>query len=103
MPYIFTTSMYPSDKAPEVAKRYLEAIAKYPPDASLGTQIVPAAVITTLQGIKVIGIIEVKKGKLEDAMVRVANMMAMFFNIEGFEYTMERYATVEEALKTIGM
>ena len=63
----------------------------------------PAAVITTLQGIKVIGIIEVKKGKLEDAMIRVANMMAMFFNIEGFEYTMERHATVEEALKTIGM
>jgi hypothetical protein len=103
MPYIFTTSMYPSDKAPEVAKRYLEAITKYPPDASLGTQIVPAAVITTLQGIKVIGIIEVKKGKLEDAMIRVAEMMAMFFNIEGFEYKMERYATVEEAMKTIGL
>ena len=103
MSYIFTTSLYPSDKAVEVAKKYVEAITKYPPDGSLGTQIVPAAVITTLQGIKVIGIIEVKKGKLEDAMIRVANMMAMFFNIEGFEYTMERYATVEEALKTIGM
>ena len=70
MPYIFTTSLYPSDKAPEVAKRYLEAIAKYPPDADLGTQLVPAAVTTTLQGIKVVGIIEVKKGKLEDAMAR---------------------------------
>jgi hypothetical protein len=103
MPYIFTTSMYPSDKVNEVAKRYLEAMAKYPPDASLGTLIVPAAVITTLQGIKTIGIMEVKKGNLEDAMARVANMMSMFFSIQGFEYTMERYATVEEAMKTIGM
>jgi hypothetical protein len=103
MPYIFTTSVYPSDKATDVAKRYLEAITKYPPDDSLGTPIVPAAVITTLQGIKVIGITEVKKGKLEDAMIRVANMMAMFFDIKGFEYTMERYATLEEAMKTIGM
>ena len=34
MPYIITTSLYPSDIAPEVAKRYLEAIQKYP--GSLG-------------------------------------------------------------------
>jgi len=103
MPYIFITSVYPSDKVNEVAKRYLEAITKYPPDDSLGTQLVPAAVITTLQGIKTIGIIEVKKGKLEDAGTRVANMMAMFFSIPGFEYTIERYATLEEAMKAIGM
>jgi hypothetical protein len=103
MPYIITTSLYPSDKVNEVAKRYLEAMTKYPPDDSLGTQIVPAAVTTTLQGIKVIGIIQVKKGKLEDAMTRVANLMAMFHSIQGFEYTIDRYATVEEALKTIGM
>jgi len=103
MSYIFTTSLYPSDKATEVAKKYLEAITKYPPDDSLGTQIVPAAVTTTLQGIKVIGITEVKKGKLEDAVTRTANMMVMFHSIQGFEYTMERYATLEEAMKTIDM
>ncbi len=103
MPYIFTTSLYPSEKAVEVAKRYLEAIKRYPPDSSLGTQVVPAAVTTTLQGIKVIGITEVKKGKLEDAIGRTAKMMSMFHDIQGFEYTVERYALVEEAMKTIGM
>ena len=103
MSYIFTTSLYPSDKAVEVAKKYVEAITKYPPDDSLGTQLVPAAVTTTLQGIKVIGIIEVKKGKFEDQMTKLQNMMAMFHSIQGFEYTVERYATVEEAMKTIGM
>ena len=103
MSYIFTTSLYPSDKAVEVAKKYVEAITKYPPDDSLGTQLVPAAVTTTLQGIKVIGIIEVKKGKFEDQMTKIQNMMAMFHSIQGFEYTVERYATVEEAMKTIGM
>jgi len=103
MPYLFTTSLYPGDKATEVAKRYLEAITKYPPDDSLGTQIVPAAVTTTLQGIKVIGITEIKEGKLEDAIRRTAKMMAMFFSIQGFEYTIERYATLEEAMKTIDM
>lgn len=103
MSYIFTTVLYPGDKATEVAKRYLEALTKYPPDDSLGTEIVPAAVTTTLQGIKVIAITEVKKGKLEDAMGRTAKMMDMFYSIQGFEYTMERYATLEEAMKIIGM
>jgi hypothetical protein len=31
MPYVFTTTLYPNDKASEVTKRYLEAIKKYPP------------------------------------------------------------------------
>jgi hypothetical protein len=103
MPYLITTSLYPSDKAAEVAKRYLEAITKYPPDGNLGTLIVPAAVKTTLEGIKVIGIIEVKKGKFEDALTRSTAMMSMFLSIQGYEYTIDSYATVEEALKTIGM
>jgi len=101
--YIFTTSLYPSDKAVEVTKKYLEAITKYPQDNSLGTQIVPAAVVTTLKGIKVVGIIEVKKGKFEDQMATLQKMMAMFHGIQGFEYAIERYSTVEEAMKAIGM
>jgi hypothetical protein len=103
MPDIITTSLYPSDKAPEVAKRYMDAITKYPPDANLGTLVVPAAVKTTLDGVRTIGIIEVKKGKFEDAMTRVMAMMSMFMSIQGFEYTIESYATVEEAMKVIGM
>jgi hypothetical protein len=103
MPYIITTSLYPSDKVPEVAKRYMDAITKYPPDDNLGTLVVPAAVKTTLDGVRTIGIIEVKKGKFEDAMTRVMAMMSMFISIQGFEYTIESYSTVEEAMKVIGM
>lgn len=103
MAYIFTTSLYPSDKAAEVAKKYIEAITKYPPDTSFITPLVPAAVKTTRQGIKTIGISEVKKGKLEDQMTRTYSMMAMFHSIQGFEYTVDCYMTVEEAMKAIGM
>ena len=103
MPYIITTSLYPSDKTPEVAKRYIEAITKYPPDNNFGVMLVPAALKPTLEGIKVIGIEEVKKGKLEDAITRAVNLMVMFRSIQGFEYTIDNYLTVEEALKTIGM
>ena len=103
MPYIITSSLYPSDKASEVAERYLEAITKYPPDENLGTEVVPAAVKTTHQGIRVIGIVDVKQGKLEEAYARAVNMMVMFQSIVGFEYTMEVYYKVEEALAVIGM
>lgn len=103
MPYIITTSLYPSHKAPEVAERYLEAIAKYPPDENLTTEVVPAAVKSIHEGIRVIGIAEVKEGKLEKALARSVNMMVMFQSIEGFEYTTEIHYKVEEALALIGM
>jgi len=74
---LLTTSLYPSEKAPEVGARYLEALAKYPPDESLGTEVVPAAVKSTHQGIKVIGISEVKEGKLDAAYSRTVNMMGL--------------------------
>ena len=103
MPYIITTSLYPSHKGPEVAERYLEAIAKYPPDENVGAEVVPAAVKAVHEGIKVTAIVEVKEGKLEEALNRTSNMMVMFQSIEGFEYTSEINYKVEEALALIGM
>ena len=103
MPYLITTATYPSDKAPEVAKRYLEAITKYPQDDSIATQIVPAAVKATSRGIKVLGIAEIKEGKFEEAYKRIVNLEAMFLNIEGYEYKVDTYLKVEEALAVIGM
>jgi hypothetical protein len=103
MPYIITISLYPSDKGPEVAERYLEALAKYPPDENLATEVVPAAVKSTHDGLSVIGIADVKEGKLEEALNRTVNMMVMFQDIEGFEYSTDIHYKVEEALAMIGM
>ena len=103
MPYIITISLYPSDKGTEVAERYFEALAKYPPDENLATQIVPAAVKSTHDGLSVIGISDVKEGKLEEALNRTVNMMVMFQDIEGFEYSTDIHYKVEEALAMIGM
>jgi hypothetical protein len=101
--YVITTALYPNDKAKEVVNMQAKAMAKYPPDVSLGTMIVPAAVVATLKGIKVITIIEVKKGKLEDALASGAIRLAMFHDIQGYRYTMKTYMNLEEAMKTIGM
>jgi hypothetical protein len=103
MPYLITTSLYPSEKAPEVAGRYLEALTKYPPDESLATQVVPAAVKSTHQGIEGITISEVQEGKLDAAYARAVDTMVMFQSIVGFVYTVEVYLKVEEAMTAIGM
>lgn len=95
--------LYPSEKAPEVGARYLEALAKYPPDEILGAEVVPAAVKSTHTGIKVIGISEVQEGKLDVAYNRTVNIMVMFQSIVGFVYTVEVYLKVEEAMSAIGM
>jgi hypothetical protein len=103
MPYIIVTTQYPSHKAQEVAETYLEALKKYPPDESLGTPVVPAAVKTTLEGIKVMGIIEAKAGKFEEAVDRTIKEMAMYLPIKGLEYSIDTWASVSEAMSSIGM
>ena len=103
MPYLITTSLYPTDRATQVAEKYMEMLAKYPPDENLGNELVPAAVKTTHDGVKVVGILEVKEGKLEEALNRTVNEMVVFLDVVGFEYSIDVYLKVEEALATIGM
>ena len=103
MPYIVSTSVYPTDKAKEVAERYIEVIAKYPPDENIGIPVVPVAAKTTEQGLRVMTLSEVKAGKLDDALNRSVNAMAMFNEVEGFEYTIDIYMTLSEGLATLGM
>jgi len=103
MPYIITNSLYPSDIVNDVAKRYIEAMTKYPPNEKLATEIVPCAVKSTHEGIQVISIAEVKEGKMDEAYKHCLGRMVMFQNIQGFEYRMDIYATAEEAFQLIGM
>jgi hypothetical protein len=103
MPYLVTTSTYPSDIATKAAERYFEALQKYPVDENLVKELVPAAVKSTNQGLRVTGIWEVKEGKLEGALKRLTNFMVMFQTIPGFEYSIEINWKVEEALGLLGM
>ncbi len=103
MPYLITTSRYPSDKNVEVAEKYLEAMQKYPPDENLETEVVPAAVKSTHKGLKITMISAVKEGKFEQAYNRRVQYMVLFQSIQGFEYTIDVNMTVVEALGVLGM
>ena len=101
MPYLIYTLLYPTDKASEVAKRYIEALGKYPPDENLAME-VAHAIKGTSEGLQTIGVYDVKKGKLEEAYNRLANIMVMFYSIQGFKYQIDIYLKVEEATGFIG-
>jgi hypothetical protein len=103
MSYIIATVSFPNNKGEEVVKRALEMEKKYPHDDNLGTRIVTMAAKGTLEGVKSISIIEVKKGKLEDCLTRVRNGFAMFNNIQGLSSQLDIYMTAEEALGALGM
>ena len=103
MPYLITTSTYPSDKAAEVAEQYLQAMEKYPNDDNLEIDIIPGAVKSNHQGIRVLGITEVKEGKLEEAYKKKVQRMVSFQGIQGFEYSIDINLTIIEALGMLGI
>ncbi|MFX0080902.1 MAG: hypothetical protein ACFE94_04030 [Candidatus Hodarchaeota archaeon] len=102
MPYIIVQTRWPSEAIPAVVKKAIEVVAKYPQDESLGEQVVPNAVKATLDGIITMGVYLVKEGKFEEAMARTIATMAMYGPVPGFEYSIETWATQEEAYGAIG-
>ena len=103
MPYLITRCWYPNHLADEVAKKYMENLEKYPHDDSVSKTIVPVAVSTTKKGIETISVDEVENQKLGDALKHEAVFMAEYRNINGFRYETKTWATVAEAMKSIGM
>ena len=102
MPYIVENMWYPTAKVDEVVERYFELLKKFPPDESLAKEVVPGAITVGQQGVEAMTILDVKEGKLEEALERCRNAMAMYIGIEGLEYSIQLYSTVQEALESVG-
>ncbi len=98
MVYVIIKCFYPSHKAEEVTKIYMEMIQKYPPDKSLTERVVPAAGRATEKGLETMSIQKLKEGKFDEVAKRTMASMAMFHIIEGFEYSVEIWSTLEESL-----
>lgn len=97
MVYIVVKAWYPSHKTEEVEKRYMEGLQKYPPDTSLAEQVVPLAARATKDGLEVMAISLVKEGKFDQALARIGRVSAMFGDIEGYEYSITVWVTLQEA------
>jgi len=102
MVLIMVTSWIPLDKVTEVTEKYMEVIQKFPQE-SFEKPLVISGSSPSKDGIKVISITEVEKGKYEEAVNLVARRMAEFYSIKGYRFEVETLLTLEEALPVIGM
>ncbi|MHA1471947.1 MAG: hypothetical protein ACTSQW_02485 [Promethearchaeota archaeon] len=104
MPYIFTYNIFPNDQTENISKVYLkeikEARAALRP---LGKEVIPNAVKATTEGMSVIGVLDVKEGKLEEALVLSQKQLLAYHVIPGYKYKMEVRFKVTEALEMLGM
>ena len=93
MVLIITTAWYPPGKANEVGKKFLEVTKKLPPDPSI-SKLLTIAVKATKDGIKVVGISEIVKGKYEEALARSTKWNQEYTSIEGYRYEMETFMDI---------
>jgi predicted phosphatase len=104
MPYIFTYNIFPHDQSENISKVYLkeikEARAALRP---LAKEIIPNAVWATTEGMSVIGVWDVKEGKLEEALALNQKQLLAYHVIPGYKYKMEVRFKVTEALEMLGM
>ncbi|MFW9949487.1 MAG: hypothetical protein ACFFKA_05115 [Candidatus Thorarchaeota archaeon] len=98
MVYIVIKTFYPSHKNEEVTQVYQEVFKKYPPDPSLSEHVVPVAGRGTEKGIESMNIQKLKKGAFDEVSKRIMGAMSMFHKVEGFEYSVEIWSTLEESL-----
>jgi len=106
MVYIITTAWYPSHKGVELGKKYLEVLKKYPLSKSPGKLIIPVAVSSDKNGIKVISITEVKDDDAQtfhEALNWAGSNMVEYISIEGFEYKIRIWTSIQQAMELVGL
>ena len=101
MVLIMVTSWIPPDKGTEVGKKYLEVMQKIPFE-SFEKPLVNAGNMIK-DGLKVIVIVEVEKGKYEEALNLAVKRESEFFGIDGYRSEIETLLTLEEAMPMLGL
>jgi hypothetical protein len=100
MPYVFITSLFPPHTAEELAKVYVDLLkeerTKLRP---LGKELIPNAIKAKVNGIEVIGVWDIKEGKLDEFQEFLTN----YHKIEGYTYQIDVRFKAVEALAMIGL
>jgi len=101
MPFVVMRTLWPFSKKDELIKKAIEVRKKYPEDKSIAEQKV-SATRGTLEGVRNLGVWEVKKGKLEEFLARTGIAVAMYAEIDGFTSEIEIWNTPIETYANIG-
>jgi len=100
---IMATIVYPPTMVQQVGETYINIMDKYPDDTSIAEPLVPAAISSTLEGIRVLSLSIIKPGKTREAMDLASNRMLAFAKIEGLRYTIEVVYDASEAMSLLGL
>ena len=102
VPYLIIRYVCQPHIITELLKNVMEVSPKYPADPSIDEWVLGATKATE-QGHIWMNIFEIKEGQFEAAYARWIKAMAALRNVEGFQYTIEVWATSEETLASIGV
>ncbi len=97
-----TTAWYPMTKRMDVAKVAIEVAKKFPPDESIAKNLA-TGFTRDENGVKVVIMTEVMEGKLQEALDRTNEGIALYNDIEGFNIKTELMITALEAWESINM
>ena len=104
MPYVFITSLFPPHVAEKLAKVYVDLLreerSRLRPTAK---EIIPNAIKSNTQGIEVIGVWDIKEGKLGEFLAIQQELLTKYHDIEGYTYQMDVRFKATEALSMIGI
>jgi len=102
MPIIVIDSHYPPSKNQDVLAAWLGALENYTRPKDLGKPLMENAVSSGYDGIRVFSAFQTNPGKYEEAAAYFRKFMTSFFHIEDYYYEMSTWATIEEAMESIG-
>jgi len=104
MVLMFNQVMFPPDQSSKVAQKFIEWVKKNPLDPTIEKNICIGVRNTEDGNILVIGIGDVVKGKVEEALKNGAEQnLFMASGIEGFKYKLDVMLNYTEAYKILGM
>lgn len=104
MPYVFTTSLFPPNKAQKLAEINVKGLKEFRAAVrSLGKEVISNAVKARTNGIEVIGVWDIKEGKLEEFLIQQQKEMTRYHEVEGFSYSIDVRLKIVEALELLGM
>ncbi|MBC2734283.1 MAG: hypothetical protein HF981_08000 [Desulfobacteraceae bacterium] len=102
MPIIVIDSHYPPSINQDVLTTWLGAMEKYPRPEDLFKTLIQSAVSSNYDGLRVFSAFQTNPGKYEEAAAYFTKFMTSFFHIEDYYYEMSTWATIEEAMESIG-
>ena len=103
MVIVLSITRFPVNKGREVSEKYIEVSKEFPPDRSLGKEILRLAARITGNEVESIGLVEVKEGKYEEYLKRGMLIQLKYADIEGFTSKSEVFISGVDAFPMIGL